>query len=254
MKTTLAPRIVPALLALVLASTASAAVIVDYAMTANGAALNSALYLGPTDTASHATATALANQDGNGTTGSFNYEGGTNRVSSWAITYDSTDTTFAGAVAAGNYITFSITPDAGYQFDLSSITFEVASGSSSTTSNRAFYLVTADDPSGFTGASTVLSTDRTPGGGGSIPVQAGTGGIDTVPQGYTADLSSLAGITTTQYFRIYLQAGIAQSLTFDNITVNGAVSAIPEPAACAAFAGAVLLGLAALMRRRRRIG
>jgi hypothetical protein len=228
---------------------AQAAVIVNYAMTANGAALNSSLFVGPTDTATNVTATTLVNQSGGGPAGNFTYNGNTDIASSWSITFDSAATNFAGAVTAGNYFTFSITPDAGHQLDLTSITFQVASGSSNTSSNRAFYLVTESNPANFSSSSTVLSTDRTPGGGGTIPVQADPV-TNTVPKDYSVDLSSFTGITTTQYFRFYLQASIGQSLTFDDIIVNGTVSAIPEPSSFAALAGLAGLGLAA--RRRRR--
>jgi hypothetical protein len=240
-----------ALLALA-ATTASADVIVNFAMTADGAALNSALNVNPTTTISNVTATGLVNQLGNATTNSFTYNGGTDRVSSWALLNSSASTTFAGAVVNGDYITFSITPGAGYQLDLTSITFQVASGSSSTTSNRAFYLVSESQPANFTSSSTVLSTDRTAFGGGTIPLQAGAGAIDTVPKDYTVDLTSFTGITTTQYFRFYLQAGVSQALTFDDIVVNGTVSAVPEPSTYASLAGLIALGLVASRRRKHQ--
>ena len=241
-----------ALALLALASTsASAAVIVNYAMTANAAALNSTLNVNPTTTAANVTATGLVNQSGAATTGSFSYNGGTDTVSSWATTFDSAATTYAGAFTAGNYFTFSITAGAGYQIDLTSISFQVASGSNSTTSNRAFYLVAASSPAGFTSSSTVLSTDRTPGGGGLIPVQAATI-TNTVPKDYSVDLTSFSGITTTQYFRFYLQTPtVSQALTFDDIIVNGTATAIPEPSTYACLVGAAALGLVVLRRRRR---
>ncbi|MFA6962190.1 MAG: hypothetical protein WC205_15655 [Opitutaceae bacterium] len=239
-----------ALLALV-ATSASGSVIVDYAMTTTVSPSNGTLDINPTVTASNVTAPALVNQSGSTATGSFVYNGGTDTVSSWATTFSSAATTYAGAFVANNYFTFSITPDAGYQLDLTSITFQVASGSSSTTSDRAFYLVTASSPSGFTSTSTVLSTDRTIGGGGTIAVQAATV-TNTVPTDYTVDLSSFTGITSTQYFRFYLQTPtISQSLTFDDIIVNGTVSAVPEPSAYALLAGSVLF-TAVLCGRRRK--
>ena len=240
-----------ALLALI-STSASAAVIVDYAMTATRTDLKAAVNVNPTATSANVTATALMNQSGAGPAGSFIYKGDTDRATSWAITFDSAATNFAGAVAAGNYIAFSITAEAGYQIDLTSITLQVASGSSNLTSNRAFYLVTESAVENFSGSSTVLLTDRTPGGGGTIPVQEATV-TNTVPKDYEADLTSISGITTTQYFRIYLQAGVGQALTFDDIIVNGTVSLItvPEPSAFAALSGLAMLGMVASRRRRR---
>jgi hypothetical protein len=230
------------------ATSASADVIVNYAMTANGAGLATTLNVNPTTTATNVTAPALVNQSGSTASGSFVYNGNTDTVSSWQTTFSSAATNYAGAFVANNYFTFSITPDAGYKLDLTSITFQVASGSSSA-SDRAFYLVTASSPAGFTSSSTVLSTDRTTTGGGAIPLQAATA-TNTVPKDYTVDLTSFTGITTTQYFRFYLQTPtISQALTFDDIVVNGTVSAIPEPSTYASIAGVVALGL--VMRRRR---
>lgn len=238
-----------ALLAL-LATQASAAVIVDYAMTATRDDLKASANVNPTATIANVTATVLMNQSGAGPAGSFIYKGDTDRATSWAITFDSAATNFAGAVIAGNYITFSITPEAGYQLDLTSISFQVASGSTSLTSNRAFYLVTESNTANFSSSSTVLATDRTPGGGGTIPVQEATV-TNTIPKDYNVDLSSFSGITTTQYFRFYLQAGIGQGITFDDIIVNGTVTAIPEPSTYAALAGLAMLSLAVGRRRKR---
>lgn len=222
------------------------AVLASYAMTASGDPLTGALNVSPTTVATNVTATTLVNQAGGGPAGSFNYNGGTDRASSWSITVGSSQTTFADAVGAGNYITFSITPAAGYELDLSSITFQVASGSSSSTSNRGFFLASEMLPGNFTSSSTVLSADRTPGGGGTIPVQAATVG-NTIPKDYSANLSSLSAFTATRYFRFYLQGPISVSLTFDDIVVNGTVTAVPEPSA--ALLGS--LGVLFLLRRRR---
>lgn len=234
------------------ATTASADVIVNYAMTATVSPSNAVLNVNPTVTAANVTAPALVNQSGSTASGSFVYNGGTDTVSSWQTTFSSAATTYAGAFVANNYFTFSITPDAGYQLNLTSITFQVASGSSSA-SDRAFYLVTASSPSGFTSGSTVLSTDRTTTGGGTIPLQAATA-TNTIPKDYTVDLTSFTGITTTQYFRFYLQTPtVSQALTFDDIIVNGTVSAVPEPSTYASLAGVMALGFVASRRMKRKV-
>lgn len=237
-----------------LAGSASAAVLVDYKMTANASALNGSLFLGPTNSAANLTATNLVNQGGSGTTGSFIFKGNTDRASAWSTTNNSTGTGYSGAYVSNNYFTFSITPEEGYQFDLTSITFEVASGNNNATHHRAFFLVTANSATPFSISSNVLSSDSTPGGGGTIPLQTGAGGVDTIPLGYSADLTSFSGITETQTFRFYLRTDtINQSLVFDNIVVNGTISpvAIPEPSAYAALVGVATLGLVAARRRRR---
>jgi hypothetical protein len=235
-----------------LAGSLHAAVLVEYKMTASGDPLNGALFLGPTTSAANLTATTLVNQSGGSAAGSFIFKGNTDRASAWSTTNNSTGTGYSGAYVSNNYFTFSITPAEGYKFDLESITFEVASGNNNATHNRAFYLVTATSPAAFSISSTVLATDSTPGGGGTIPLQSGTGGVDTVPKSYNADLSSFSGITTTQTFRFYLRTDtISQSLVFDNIVVNGTLSAIPEPSSFALALGVAALGFAAGRKRRR---
>lgn len=252
MKSKLTLGAVLALFALV-STSASAAVIVDYAMTTVVSPSSGSLSLLPTVTDTNVTAPALVNQSGGTASGSNNYNGGTDRVSIWNTTNSDTTTTYAGAFAGNNYVTFSITPSAGYQMDLTSITFQAAAATSTTTTNRAFYLVTASSLAGFTSSSTVLSTDRTSVGGGTMPFQAATA-TNTVPQDYTVDLTSFAGLTTVQYFRFYLQTPtISQGLAFDDIIVNGTVSltAVPEPSTYACLVGAVALGLVGVRRRRR---
>lgn len=250
-----------ALLALLLApSVASADVIVDYKMTAFGAPLNDPATAAPTTTAANVTATTLVNQSGGTFSGTNNYNGGSDRVTNWSVAVSSTAPTFADAISRGNFITFNLTVAPGFQINLTSITFQVAAATTATTSDRAFYLATETATTSFTASSTVFATDRTNpsppiSGGptpGTIPYQNGTVN-NTVPQNYSVDLTSLGAIssTQTQYFRFYLQAAIGQSLSFDDIVVNGTVTAVPEPSTYAALAGASALVLVSLRRRRR---
>ena len=100
----------------------------------------------------------------------------------------------------------------------------------------------------------MLLTDRTAFGGGTMPLQNATA-INTVPKDYSADLGSLGAIASgdTRHFRIYLQTPTSnQGIAFDDIVINGTVSAtaVPEPSSFALLAGAAFLGFAALRRRR----
>lgn len=256
MKTQQTLAVSGALLALVLAPVASAAVLVDYKMTAAGDPLTGAATTAPTSTAANVSATSIVNQAGGTFTafsgGSNNYNVGTDRVTIWGTATGSA-TSYANAFTAGSYITFSVTAAPGFNITLSSITFQASSGSSNATSDRAFYLVSASAPADFSATSTVLATDRTAFGGGTMPLQNATA-INTVPKDYSADLTSLGAITSgnTQYFRFYLQTpGSNQGIAFDDIVVNGTVSAVPEPSSYAALAGVAALGLVALRRRQR---
>ena len=233
------------------AANAYAAVIVDYTMTAYGASATSAATGAAYSSDANLTVTSLVNQSGVFTTGSDNYNGGTDRVSIWTTSTGSS-TSYANAFSAGSYVTFQITANAGYDLTLSSITFQVAAATTGP-SDRAFYLVADTNPANFSASSTVLSTDRTAAGSGTIPYQAATS-TNTVPQDYTVDLSSIGGIAAGQtiYFRFYLQTPTAsQGIAFDDIVVNGTVtaSAVPEPSSCALLAGGTLLGFVLLRRR-----
>lgn len=240
--------------ALLVLTSASASVLVDYRMTAFGASATSTATGAAYSSDANVTVTSLVNQSGIFTTASDNYNGGTDRVSIWNTSAGSS-TSYANAFSAGSYITFQITANAGFDLTLSSITFQVAAATTSS-SDRAFYLVAETNPANFSATSTVLSTDRTAAGSGTIPYQAATS-TNTVPQSYTVDLSSLAGLAAgeTIYFRIYLQTPTAsQGIAFDDIVVNGTVSAsaVPEPSTYALLAGGGLLGFALLQRRTRR--
>ncbi len=229
------------------ASGVSAAVLVDYQMTQPGQPLNGNVWAAPTVTHENVIGTTLVNQSGAITTGSFNYL--ENRATSWSTAAGSS-TNFANAFEAGSYVTFSITPEEGYQISLENISLRAAASTANTTSDRAFYLVTESSPAAFSSSSTVLLTDRTI--GGTLPFQDANVASTVLGSYITGDLSTLGTISDTQYFRIYLQTpGQSQAISFDDIVVNGSVSVIPEPSAAAALTGAVFLGFAALRRRRR---
>ena len=242
---------------LALATSAQAAVIVSYGMSTVPPPDPQVLFTGPTSLDPGVTATNLVNQLGNTASGSLVFSGG-DLVSTWnttAAAAPANDNSFSAAFAVGNYVTFSITPTAGNQINLTNITFQASTASTSTTSNRGFFLVSESAPANFTATSVVLLTDRTAfdgggGGAGTLPLQ-GAPTNTTVPRDYDASLAALGPVTGTQYFRLYLQTPNAgQGLAFDDIVVNGTVSPVPEP-------GAPLLGFAGLLmlqgRRRRGV-
>jgi hypothetical protein len=245
-----------ALLALV-ASSASAAVLVDYKMTAPDAALNSGPYLSPTILADNVLSTALANHDGAGNTGSNVIELGVDRVTTWnSKTGSGADTpvSYANAFAAGNYVTFSVTVAEGYQITFDSISFQAGIASASDTARRGVFLVTETSAANFSASSTVLASDVTEPAGGTLVRYADPAG-NTMPLTYSASLAALGTLTSgqTQIFRLYFQTQDAsQGIFLDDIVINGTVSpvAIPEPSAFAALAGLAGLGLAASRRRR----
>jgi hypothetical protein len=141
-------------------------------------------------------------------------------------------TSGAGAVTAGKYFEFTVTPDANFALDLSSLTFDVTRGGGATP--RGFLLRGSAD--NF--ASDLAGQDLTTARPTYTPISV------TLPGAYT----DLAGSAT---FRFYVYAPAAgNSVDFDNMVLNGAVAAVPEPATTALIAAGAL-GLVAISRRRR---
>lgn len=114
------------------------------------------------------------------------------------------------------YFTFTVTPDAGFDMDLSSLAFKVAQGGG-TAATRDYDIRTSLD--------------------GFVSSLTGIAAIPTVRPTFTnvsVDLSAvqfqnLAAPLTFQ-FRFFTP-GVLQNVDFDDITLNGDVTAIPEPGA-----------------------
>ena len=142
--------------------------------------------------------------------------------------------------ANADYVMFTVSAAAGYEMDLSSLTLNVVRGGTSLT--RGYYIRSSIDnyAADLVGQANIPTTNSE-GAGGSWLAQS-------------ADLSAIAGMQDAigpVTFRIYAfvdGGGTADSaINFDDITVNGAVSAVPEPGALALFAGSSVI----LLRRRK---
>ena len=159
------------------------------------------------------------------------------------VNSDETDgTTFATAITANDLFTFSLTPGNGQRFTFQSFTVDLATSTATLSTNirlqasiNGSTFVTLDSAMAFSSTSFAtqtfdLSADNT------AAIAAGAAVILRV---VTFD----DGNTTAAY------------TAFDNLTVNGTVSAIPEPATTAllALGAAAILG-AALRRRLGRVG
>jgi hypothetical protein len=142
-------------------------------------------------------------------------------------------TSAAGAVTAGKYFEFTLTPDAGYAVTLDSMTLDVTRGGGATP--RGFLLRGSGDNFTANLAGQDLTTARPT----YTPI--------------TADLSGgYAAVESPITFRLYVYAPAAgNSVDFDNIVVNGTVAAVPEPGTVAMIATG-LFGLAAAGVRRRK--
>lgn len=154
-------------------------------------------------------------------------------------------TSLAGAITAGDYLSLSLTPASGNTFSLSSMS--LLFGVSTAVTN--FNVALTSSASGFAAANALWSFAFN----------------TTAPAAQTITLSSfptLQDIASVVEFRLYGWRDVAGTTTFrirDNsgsdLAFSGAVSAIPEPSAYAALVGAVGLVFAtrARWKRRRRL-
>jgi len=151
-------------------------------------------------------------------------------------------TSLAGAMSAGDFLSVTITPLPGHALGLTSLT--MLFGVSSAVTN--FHISLASNVTGFTPGDTLW--DFAFG--------------NTLPAAQTVNLTgiaSLQSIASTLEFRIYGWRDGAGTTTFrirDNAGVDlsfaGTVSAIPEPGMYATSLGLILLGVTPWARRRLR--
>ena len=137
------------------------------------------------------------------------------------------------------YFTFDVAPEAGFTLDLSSLTFNVAQGGG-TAMQRDYDIRTSLD--GFTSSLT-----------GVVP-------IPTVRPTFTPFWvafpgPSFQGLTSPVTFQVRIfSPGVLQNIDFDDITLNGEIVAIPEPATVLALAvlGCSILGFRLPRRQMER--
>jgi len=156
-----------------------------------------------------------------------------------------TTTSFGAAVGSDDYFTVTITPDAGFEMNLTSFEFDYgysSSGSFGTGTMRAYITTSEDNHANFFNGNTDGYTTITD------PVNSGV----TFPISKSLDLSGAAfqNISTAFEFRIYLSDSYNVNdliHRIDNVTLNGAV--VPEPGNFALIGGLLALGLVMIRRR-----
>jgi hypothetical protein len=137
------------------------------------------------------------------------------------------------SVRANVYFTFTVSPNAGNELDLSSLTFNVAQGGG-TASTRDYEVRTSLD--GFVSSLTGIVL------------------LPTVRPTFTPVLVNLSAaqfqdLTSPLTFQVrFFTPTVSQNVDFDDITINGAVVAVPEPTTL------ILLAIAGgwIFRRRQR--
>ena len=218
-------------LALMSASVVSADVIAQYAFNGGSAAV----------TSSDANATGNDFLKGAGFGGNAGFSG-----SSQSIFVRSTETfgssiSFGNAKNAEDYFSVTIGANAGYEMDLTSMTFRFGYSSSGGTGNVKTYLTSELDSY----ASILGSKELT------VPGASGVTYPGTQP--VTVDLSgaqfqNLTGVTE---FRFYFSDNLNNNDVIhrlDDVVLNGTVSAIPEPGTIGLISAA---GVSLLYIRRR---
>jgi hypothetical protein len=157
---------------------------------------------------------------------------------SLAVNYAQIDgTSEAAAVAANDYVAFTITPQAGYDLDLSSLTYSCIGGAPSF-GPMTFFLRSSVD--GF--AATLDTVTRT----------------NQFPTGRTIDLTgpSFQNLATATTFRVYLYDGGNNSTDdagrVDSVVLNGTVAVVPEPSVLSLLALTLTTATAARLPRRPR--
>lgn len=136
------------------------------------------------------------------------------------------------------YFGFTVTPNNGMTLNLDSLTLDAARAGGSA---RGFQIRSSAD-----GFASNLSIS---------PGSTSLGSQRPTYTNYTVDLSgttfdSIA--STSLEFRVYPFGGTNIFIDYDNVTLNGAVSAsaIPEPSSVALLAGVSILAVSAARRRR----
>jgi len=135
------------------------------------------------------------------------------------------------SVRANVFFTFTVSPNAGMELDLSSLTFNVAQGGG-TASTRDYEVRSSVDNFATSLTNIVL-----------IPTVRPT----FTPVSVTLSAAPFQNLTAPVTFQVhFFTPGVSQNVDFDDITLNGTVSAVPEPHGLAMLSAAC-----AWMLRRR---
>jgi MYXO-CTERM domain-containing protein len=162
------------------------------------------------------------------------------RATNWAIGATSGSDTFTGSIDLTKYISFTLAADAGYSFDITSITFGIGRSATgprqwqwrSSVDNYAAALTNYTTLAvGLTNTSGVLTNPDQ-----SSPGYSGTGNVLTLND---ASFKALTAVT----FRLY---GYNSESTTGTGGLQGPLTFVPAPGAIA------LLGVAGLVGGRRR--
>lgn len=141
-----------------------------------------------------------------------------------------TATSWTGSAPGTNFFEFTLTPNPGYAFTATAISFGFRS---TTTGPTAFAVRSSSDSYTTTIASGSYTNDSNWYSTGALSIT----------------LSNMNSATTIRIYGSGASGGTG-TLRVDDVTVAGSVTAVPEPATYAAIAGVAAL-IGAMLRRRR---
>ena len=179
--------------------------------------------------------------------GAASNAGGVFSFTGWTTGATNGSSTFSGGVDVTDYFQFTVTPGTGYTFSLSSLTF---SAGRSSTGPRQFVIRSSAD--GFTanlggsvtdpnltllGTNVFQFTDNT---------STATYANNTITLG--GAFTSLGSPLTFRIYGFNAEGG-SGAFRIDDVSINGSLTAVPEPAAYATLLGAMALARAAWRRK-----
>ena len=211
----------------------SADVLVDYQFDAGSAA--------PTSTDVNVGGSSFdIGPAGSGASPAWIISGGTEMALAYA---NSAPASEADAVSNGSFFGFTITPDSGYQVDLTNLTFDTIANATQDLSGNTevtFFVRSSVDNYG----STIDSFTQ--------PYVNSFSFDDTFSRTVTLSDQAFQEVTEATTFRIYIWDTSGSNLRtprIDNVQLNGASTAIPE---VSSFSIPFLIGLVAYCVRSRR--
>jgi len=143
------------------------------------------------------------------------------------------------------YFSFTITAESGYELDLTSLTFDFGGYTNNAVSDATYSYTLQTDLGGLGTGGPIVDS-------GSITIDPGVTSLTTELQTITlsgASFQNLSSIT----FRLspWTTLDNADTIRFDNVILNGTVSAVPEPGTYALLMAGCVGALVATRRRRK---
>lgn len=173
--------------------------------------------------------------------------GGVFSFTQWSTGATDGNSTFSGALDSSDYFQFTITPASGYQFSITSLTFDAGR---SGTGPRQFAIRSSAD--GYTSNLSAATTNANVSVVATNVFQFTDTASTYAGNSITLSGANFTNLTDPLTFRIFAFNAEGSSGVFriDNFSIHASATAVPEPSTYAALAGAGVLAFAVWRRRR----